>query len=95
MTVRSSGSLPSADDFRDALRRRFDAATRAGQAWLDVNAGELHRELGGYPAKGGNHRMPVCCDVMRGMMRPGDEVLHQPPKGLGASLTIRYRIPPG
>jgi hypothetical protein len=34
--------------------------------------------------------MPVCNDVMRCEMQPGDIVLHEPPQGRGASLTIRY-----
>lgn len=38
--------------------------------------------------------MPVCCDVMRRMMDSSvDSILSEPPKGKGASLCIRYRIP--
>lgn len=60
---------------------------------MDVNAGELHRRVGGYP--GSNHRMPVSCEVMRSAMGSdaGDIVLSQPPKGDGATLTIRYVLP--
>ena len=30
---------------------------------------------------------------MRSAMRAGDVVIAEPPKGTGASLTIRYRLP--
>jgi 5-methylcytosine-specific restriction protein A len=49
--------------------------------------------VGGYP--GENHRMPVCCEVMRSTMAPGDQVVETPPSGKGAALTIRYRLPRG
>ena len=53
--------------------------------------GDLHEEVGGYP--GSDHRMPSCCSVMRGEMASGDAVVHQPPKGDGANLVIRFRLP--
>lgn len=56
--------------------------------FTDLNAGIIHREIGGYPGK--NHRMPECCEVMYSMMKGTDIVLSAPPKGKGASLTIRY-----
>ncbi len=37
--------------------------------------------------------MPICCHVMRKNMQRGDEVLWEPPSGVGASLTIRYLLP--
>ncbi len=55
---------------------------------IDLNAGWIHRTVGGYPGKG--HRMPVCCDVMYDLMSGNDMVLKAPKKGKGASLTIRY-----
>ncbi|WP_421580101.1 hypothetical protein [Shinella sp. M31] len=58
---------------------------------LTLNAGDIHRDIGGYP--GYNHRMPQCCKVMYAEMREGDRVVSAPPKGLGASLTIEYRLP--
>ena len=56
---------------------------------IDLNAGWIHRTIGGYPGKG--HRMPVCCEAMDELMIKGkDIVLKAPKKGKGASLTIRY-----
>lgn len=37
--------------------------------------------------------MPTCCNVMYAAMTQGDEVLRSPPKGKGANLFIRYRLP--
>jgi 5-methylcytosine-specific restriction protein A len=79
--------------FEDALAARLRIAQRAGLSFLDVVSGDLHREVGGYP--GTEHRMPVCCSVMERQMVPGDRVVRRPPKGKGATLTIRYKLPRG
>jgi len=79
------------EDFQRALEKRFDQAHRRGESYVDIKASDLHREVGGYP--GPNHRMPLCCRVMRKNMQDGDVVLQEPPCGQGASLTIRYYLP--
>jgi len=85
-------SIPlTANNFRQELTGLFSRAQDAGRTSIDVNSGELHRSLGGYP--GPRHRMPVCCDVMYQEMRDGDRILNAPEKGKGASLTIRYKLP--
>ncbi len=84
--------MPTADDFRAALHARLRAGHRRGQRWIDINSGDLHRALGGYP--GPNHAMANCCSVMRQELGQKDAVVTTPPKGAaGASLTIRYRLP--
>lgn len=83
--------MPTADDFKRELNAQIERAGRQGRRHLEVNAGELHRAVGGYP---GNHRMPVCCDVMRQEARRGNsEAVYETDSGDGAALTIRYRIP--
>jgi 5-methylcytosine-specific restriction protein A len=77
--------------FRKELRALLGTAELRGALSLDVNAGELHRRLGGYP--GLQHRMPMCCDAMYDEQRASDACLLSPPKGKGASLTIRYSLP--
>jgi 5-methylcytosine-specific restriction protein A len=77
--------------FRRELERQLANAQAAGLSHVRITAGALHRQVGGYPGK--DHRMPICCDVMRAQMRPGDRVVATPPRGLGASLTIEYRLP--
>jgi len=74
---------PAAPDFRAALPLIFGRATREGKT---IKSGDLHRLVGGYP--GTDHRMPICCSVMRSDMKAGDEVLAEPPKGNGATLRI-------
>lgn len=59
--------------------------------YIDIEAGELHRLVGGYP--GTNHKMPSCCAVMKRYMNNNDEILYSPPSGKGASLKIRYYLP--
>jgi 5-methylcytosine-specific restriction protein A len=85
--------MPTADDFRMEMYRMMNEAIHEGRETAEINAGELHRRVGDYPGR--NHRMPVCCEVMRGAFAPdaGDLILEEPPSGQGASLTIRYVLP--
>lgn len=83
--------MPTSQDFEGELRRQLGKARESGKSYVDVNSGELHRDVGGYPGK--DHSMPTCCNVMVRLMKSGDEVLTQPPKGRGATLTIRYKLP--
>lgn len=83
--------MPTADDFRRELQVMFAEGDRSGASSVTVRAGDLHRRVGGYPGR--NHRMPVCCEVMRSAMGAGDRVIDEPPSGKGASLTIQYRLP--
>jgi hypothetical protein len=81
----------TAQDFQNNLDTIFMDALQNGSPYVDVKSGDLHRKVGDYP--GGNHRMPVCCEVMRRNIKSGDNIIQQPPKGNGASLTIRYKLP--
>lgn len=85
--------MPTAEDFKIELHRIMLDAMKEGRELAEINAGELHRRVGDYPGK--NHRMPVCCEVMRRALATdaGDLVVEQPPSGQGASLTIRYVLP--
>jgi 5-methylcytosine-specific restriction protein A len=82
---------PAAPDFRAALSTILGNATREGAQFADVKSGDLHRKVGGYP--GTDHRMPICCSVMRSEMKVSDRVLTEPPKGKGATLLVRYHLP--
>ena len=80
------------EEFRVELRALLREAEQRGATYLEVNSGDLHRRVGGYPSP--SHRMPVCCDAMYDEQRAGDICLPEgPPKGKGASLTIRYALP--
>lgn len=78
-------------DFAAALADLFAEAERLGLSYVGLTAGALHRRVGGYP--GNDHRMPMCCDVMRGVMAATDSIVAQPPKGDGANLLIHYSLP--
>jgi 5-methylcytosine-specific restriction protein A len=84
-------SIPAAEDFKLALEELLNEATKKKVGVVNIRSGDLHTLVGGYP--GSNHRMPVCCEVMRQEMNAGDTILRQPPKGNGANLVIRYRLP--
>ena len=61
------------------------------QKYIELTSGDVHRELGIYPDR--NHSMPSCCRAMKQLMIKGDIILSAPPKGNGASLTIRpYKV---
>lgn len=78
--------------FHKALLAALDEATARGDRKLVINAGELHRQVGGYP-NGGNHRMPICCGVMIEAMKANDRVVQSPPSGKGATLSVEYVLP--
>jgi hypothetical protein len=91
MLPRMPPHIPEAQDFRTALQKRFVQAQKYAYPHIDVQSADLHREVGHYP--GSDHRMPICCDVMRQAMRDADKVLQESPSGQGASLLIRYMLP--
>ena len=80
--------MPTAQDFQTEPNAIIQSAKSQGLPYVDVNAGDLHRKVGDY--SGSDHRMPVCCNVMRQNMQPSDSILNAPPEGDGARLTIRY-----
>ena len=81
---------PTREDFQIALQSLIRRVHKQGERWIGVRSGDLHREVGGYPGR--NHRMPLCCAVMRDAMREGDTVESSLESGQGASLLIRYVI---
>ena len=83
--------MPTANDFQKELDTIFTFAEEKLLTAIVMKSGDLHRLVGDYP--GTDHRMPICCNVMRKNMRNGDEVLSEPPSGAGATLTIKYQFP--
>ena len=77
--------------FRRELLRRFKVGEELGVPTVDINAGDIHRAVGGYPSS--DHRMATCCDVIYAEQGPNDQIIAQPPKRKGASLTIRFALP--
>jgi 5-methylcytosine-specific restriction protein A len=83
--------MPTKEEFRDEVRAQLREAARNGAEAITLSSGAVHRALGGYP--GPKHQMPPCCEAMYDEMRPGDEIVEAPPKGRGATLSIRYKLP--
>jgi 5-methylcytosine-specific restriction protein A len=87
--------MSSTQDFRTELEAQIERASKQGRPHIEVNAGELHRAVGGYPPKHGqSHAMPACCSVMRQEFSKGKaEVIHETDSGQAPALTIRYYLP--
>jgi hypothetical protein len=84
--------MPTTDEFREEIRAQLREAELAGASEIELNAGQVHRKMGGYP--GLNHQMKPCCDALYAEMHDGlDEVLAAPNKRHGASVTIRFGLP--
>ena len=84
-------TLPDAAAFEAGVRHIWKTAEACGCELVNIQAGMLHRTLGGYPGR--SHRMPVCCEVMRRLMTGRDRIRSEPAKGKGASLMITYALP--
>jgi hypothetical protein len=87
--------MPNVDDFRAELHAQIDRARRQSRPHIEINAGELHRVVGGYPPKAGgpHHSMPSCCNVLRDEMTHWkSEVVYETDSGQAPALTIRYYL---
>jgi 5-methylcytosine-specific restriction protein A len=82
--------MPKKGDFEKELASIFVVGARNKKSII-IKSGELHKKVGGYP--GPDHRMPVCCGVLRKEMHDGDKIIQEPPKGNGANLSIEYMLP--
>lgn len=87
--------MPATDDFRAELEAQIDRAIKQGRLHIEINAGELHRTVGGYPPKAGqSHSMPSCCNVLREEHKRGNAVvIYETESGQAPALTIRYYFP--
>jgi 5-methylcytosine-specific restriction protein A len=83
---------PTKDSFEKVLKALFQQASSRSETSITIRAGDLHALVGGYPGTN-NHRMPVCCSVMRSLMTVGDEIVKEPPKKDGANVFIKYLTP--
>ena len=82
--------MPNTNDFKEMLEKIFKIAKDLKLTGVVIKSGNLHQVVGGYPNP--NHRMSMCVNAMRQMMKEGDEILCQPPCGKGASVEILYRL---
>lgn len=82
--------MPIMEVFKITLNEIFSISRTLRLSGVVIKAGYLHNLVGGYP--GSNHRMPMCCQAMRQMMKDNDEVISEPPSGQGATLEILYKF---
>ena len=81
---------PTREDFQRCLDAILNIGRDNGLSSIVIQSGILHRIAGGYPGK--DHRMPVCCGVMRSRMQECDKILPNSLKKDGASLRILYLL---
>jgi hypothetical protein len=79
---------PTAWDFRNKLTVILNTAKHSGKSYVDVESGNLHKELG--VDANSHHRLPIFHEVMTKMMRPGDLILQETSDGERATMRIRY-----
>jgi hypothetical protein len=83
-------NTPKSSDFEKALQDIINEATSNGLPFVVVRSGDLHEKVGFYPRP--DHRMPVCCNVMRKAMKDKDVILKQPLKCNGTNVEIKYYL---
>lgn len=83
--------MPSIDHFQHVLHAQLEEAAKRYAKNIVINAGELHRAVGGYP--GPDQRLQTCCDVMKAEMRTGDAIIGDLANAQAAALMIRYQLP--
>ena len=82
---------PTKNDFLAELEHRIGVAMQEGNSSVTINAGELHRAVGGYP--GPSHRMPSCVSVMRSLIDIyNGDIIDSPESGMGARFTVEYKL---
>jgi hypothetical protein len=79
------------EQFRDAIRAKFEEAEDLGHDSVTIRAGDLHAEVYGESSR--VNRMPICCSAMIDLKREFDKYIYQPPSGKGPNLEIEYRLP--
>ena len=86
--------MPTKEEFTAELQAQLREAQLRLQPSVDINSGDIHRKLGGYPAKAGApHQMSSCCDAMRDERRVNDALVPGGPKTGKGVITIRYALP--
>ncbi|MDE0091204.1 MAG: hypothetical protein OXP12_07620 [Thaumarchaeota archaeon] len=78
------------EDLQRCLNAILDIGKDNGLSSIVIQSGILHRIAGGYSGK--DHRMPVCCGVMRSRMQECDKILPSSLKKYGASLRVLYLL---
>lgn len=88
---RKIADAPNKNAFLLELESQLKKAQEEGESSVIINAGNLHRSVGGYP--GPSHRMPSCVSVMRSLIDEyNGEIIDSPESGMGARFTVEYKL---
>ena len=74
------------DDIRQHILELKKAAKDAGESFIILKSGDIHKELNL------KNRMPQVCNAMRQSMNEGDIVLHTTPSGNSSTIEIQYNV---
>lgn len=81
---------PTPWDFRNRLMAILNIAKHSGEPYVDVDSSHLHAELCSDPDL--INKLPICHDIMKRIMRPGDVILKEGQNGNTPMMRIRYHL---
>ena len=81
------------ETIREKLDEIFEFANKNNLSGVIIRAGELHKLVN--PLYKYEKRFRMCCVIMREYMKPGDEILYEPPSGESSAVEIFYKPPFG
>jgi hypothetical protein len=81
---------PTAWDIRNKLTIVLNTAKHSGKSYVDVESGNLDKEMGGDSSS--DQRLPMLHEIMTKMMRRGDLILKEPQAGASATMLVRYNL---
>ena len=74
------------DDIRQYILELKEAAKDAGNTFIVLKSGDIHKELNL------KSRLPQVCNAMRQAMNEGDIILHTTPSGNSSTIEIQYNV---
>jgi 5-methylcytosine-specific restriction protein A len=83
--------LPTRSEFQAALNGVLLQAQKKNKAGVVVSSIDLHLQVGGYPGR--EHRMDLCCQVMREAMLQRDRITSQVLPPYPPLLEVVYELP--
>ena len=82
--------VPTPWEFRNRLLAILSSAKHGGHPYVDIDSGIVYRELSGEIEP--KHGIPMCNEIMRKLMRPGDAILKDTKDDERATVMIRYLL---
>lgn len=84
-----ANTQPGVQEVMAYLEGKLMEASEEGRKSLTIRSGQVHSEMNL------KNRMPTVCSAMYKLMKNGDVIEEQPPKGKGSRLVVTYKIQRG